>query len=175
MAQARTSKAYFAVPAIGLSLMLAGCSSSSSSGDATPAASATQAKSAAPTEAAPVKAPAPPSGSKELDSSSSGGATYARYSTSESPAAVETHYVSALKADGYTITNSGGGGGGWGKWGGGGAGVTADKSGAWIDVQAGGESGSTTYFEVCTGPSESALEHCDNQSNNAQDSNSKGS
>lgn len=178
MRQLSRPTVYLAVPAVGLSLALTGCSSSSSSGDATPAPTVTETKTEAPASSAAtssVKAPSAPSGAKELASKSGDGFTYARYSTSETPESVVSHYESALKSEGYSISNSGGSSGGWGKWGGGNAGVTADKSDAWVEVQAGGQKSSTTYFEVCTGASKSAVDNCDQESNNSEDSNSKGS
>jgi len=103
----------------------------------------------------------------------SGGTTYARYSNgSETPKSVVSTYESEVKKDGYKVTQSGGSGGGWGGYGGSDYGMTAEKSGSYFEVQAGGESGKTTYFEVCLGTDKSAVEHCEDESN---DSNSGGS
>ncbi|MCH9817217.1 MAG: hypothetical protein K0U64_12355 [Actinomycetia bacterium] len=117
--------------------------------------------------------PKPPSGAKELQERTEDGVHYARYSTTKmTPKEVGDAYASEVKADGYTITNQGGGGGGWGGYGGSEYGVTAEKSGSHFSEQAGGESGGTTYFEVCVGADKSAVDKCDERS---KDSNSGGS
>jgi hypothetical protein len=80
-----------------------------------------------------------------------------------------------LASQGFTITNSGGGGGGWGKWGGANAGLSANKNGTYIDVQAGGQTGQPVYFEVCEGTNKSAVDQCENVSNGPSDTKSSGS
>lgn len=174
----RLSIAAFTV--LGTALAVTGCSSSTTS----PAAPASEAApSAAPSDTA-TALPTPPSGAEELSNKTTGDVQYARYQISGSSAqAVVDDYSSQAKSDGYTVTNSGSGGGGWGGWGGSGAGMSASKTGSYLDVQAGGESGGPTYFEVCMGPDESAVDQCDqnsqddqqNQNQNQNDSNSKAS
>ena len=80
-------------------------------------------------------------------------------------------FAKQAKADGYTISSAGGSGGGWGGYGGSNYGMTAKKGSGYLEVQAGGESGAPTYYEVCVSAngSEAGLRHCDNESN--QDSN----
>lgn len=177
----RLSLAAFTV--LGTALAVTGCSTSTTS----PAAPASEAApSVAPSDAATTTLPTPPSGAEELSNKTTGDVQYARYQISGSSAqTVVDDYSSQAKSDGYTVTNSGSGGGGWGGWGGSGAGMTASKSGSYLDVQAGGESGGPTYFEVCVGPDESAVDQCDqnsqddqqnqNQNQNQNDSNSKAS
>lgn len=177
-----------AVGSAGLALAVAGCASSDSSSTESPTATATQAPtSATPTPTTATSSPTatttsssntlpkPPSGSKELQSKNlSGGGKYARYSNaSTSPKAVIDSYEKEVKADGYKVTQSGGSGGGWGGYGGSDYGITAEKTGSYFDAQAGGRSGGTTYFEVCVGPDKSAVDKCENESNN--DSSSSGS
>ncbi len=110
--------------------------------------------------------PSPPSGSIELQTSNANGVLYQRWSNSsgETPAQIVSFYQSALEAEGYTVTDTGGGGGGWGKWGGAGAGLSASRSGSYVDVQAGGQTGQPVFFEVCQGSNEQATEECENQS-----------
>ena len=119
-----------------------------------------------------IKGIDPPSGSKEISSSDKGGVYYAKYSTSDTPARVISVYSNQLNNDGWKTVNEGGSGGGWGPYGGSSSGLTAKKSGNYFDVQAGGEKGHTTYFEICAGPG--TREECDNESDNS-DSNSGGS
>ncbi len=145
----------------GFALALAGCSSSGSS---TPSASPT---SAAPTSAAPAPAPAsavpgPPAGSTETQAPKpvASGATYTQYKTAQAPTAVTGYYNSSLKTAGYTITNSGSGGGGWGQYGGSGATVGGNNGTTFVEVNAGGSKQGSTYFEVCTGPSATAVNNC---------------
>ena len=77
---------------------------------------------------------------------------------------VEDDQVRMVGLDGL---DSGGGGGGWGKWGGASAGVEGNNGSEWVSVQAGGESGSTTYFEVCVGPSSSSVDDCEDVSDDS--------
>ena len=158
-----------------VSLALGACSSGSSAPTvtvtATPSAAATTA-AAAPAAVAPEATAAPvdgmpaaPSGAQLLQTSNTNGVQYARYSTSEQPAQVISYYSSAWQGEGYTMTNSGGGGGGWGKYGGADAGATGSKAGAYVDVQSGGSTSGPTYFEVCMGANESAVDQCGNSSN----------
>ncbi len=102
----------------GVVLVLAGCSSSSdtSSASASPTAAAT---SAAPAPA-PAGVPAPPAGSTLVSGPKAvaNGASYTQYKTSAAPTAVIGSYNTALKSEGFTITNSGSGGGSWGQYGG---------------------------------------------------------
>lgn len=159
----------------GLATVAAGCSSS------TPAPSTSAATEAAPsapatTDAAPAPTgvPAAPSGAKELSSSQEETAIYTRYEiTGMTPQQVVQSYEQSATNAGYTVTNSGGSGGGWGGYGGAGAGMVAEKSGSYLDVQAGGETSGPTYFEVCVGTDEGAVEHCNASSK--QDSQSSGS
>jgi len=148
---------------------------------ATAAAATVAPTTAAPATAAPTTAggaalPAPPGGSQQLQQATSNGAAYWRYSVTGTPAAqVVSDYQSGLQSWGYSVQDQGGNGGGWGKWGGSGAGLTAQKGGTHVSVQAGGQSGGPTYFEVCQGPSSQAVNDCENASDGPQDSNSGGS
>ena len=59
------------------------------------------------------------------------------------------------------------GGGGYGQYGGSGAGATGSKSGSFVAVNAGGQTGQATYFSVCQGSDEQAVRQCsDNADNN---------
>ncbi len=150
----------------GTALVAAGCSSSST-------APAPAASSAVPqpstTTATSGSLPAAPSGAKELSAKSEGGVEYARYQISGStPEEVVSGYSDEAKASGYTVTDTGSGGGGWGGWGGAGAGMEGSKSGSYLNVQAGGQSGGPTYFEVCMGADQSAVDQCEQHSQNDQ-------
>ncbi len=165
-------------------LALAGCSSGSSesttvtvtatpsaaeSTSAAPATSAAAAPSASVAESATsaaVSFPAPPAGSTTLQTSNANGVEYARYSNSgQQPEQVVSFYSQEWQNEGYSMTSSGGGGGGYGKYGGADAGATGTKDGSYVNVQAGGSTSGPTYFEVCMGPDESAVDQCGNQSN----------
>lgn len=145
---------------------------------ATTAAPATTTAAAPTTSAAQPPAPAttpvtPPAGATQLQAAERSGAQYTRYSISgTTPSAVVGDYESQLSGQGFTVTNSGGGGGGWGKWGGASAGLSANNGSEYVDVQAGGQSGSTTYFEVCIGPSSNSVNACEDASD-GPDSNSQ--
>lgn len=113
-----------------------------------------------------------------MESSDNNGVQYARYSIDgQQPDQVVSYYTNIWQGEGYAINNSGGGGGGWGQYGGSGAGATGSKEGTFIAVQAGGQSGSTTYFEVCQGANEQVVDQCgnndndDNNDNNNDDNN----
>ncbi len=119
--------------------------------------------------------PPAPSGSVELQNENSNGILYQRWSNSSAtPQQIISEYQTALEADGYTVTDTGGGGGGWGKWGGAGAGLNASRSGSFVSVQAGGQTGQPVFFEVCQGANQQATDECENQSD-GPDSNSQGS
>ena len=170
------NRALFTATSVGaVSLALSACGSGSGSSTVTvtatpsaPSAAAAAATVSVAPEAtsAPVTGmPAAPSGAQLLQTSNTNGVQYARYSTSEQPPQVVSYYSSAWQAEGYTMTNSGGGGGGWGKYGGADAGATGSKSGSYVDVQSGGSTSGPTYFEVCMGANESAVDQCGNSSN----------
>ena len=111
-----------------------------------------------------------PSGAQQLESDEKNGAQYTRYSiTGTAASAVTGDYQSQLESQGYSITNSGGSGGGWGKWGGSEAGVSGNNGTTYVDVQAGGQSGGPTYFEVCVGPSNSSVQDCEDASDGPDD------
>ncbi len=156
---------------------LAGCFGSDEPTPATPAttqaAPATTAPAPATTAAAPATTQAssgttltPPSGASQLQQAQRNGAEYSRFSISgTAPADVVADYKTQLTAAGFSITSDGGGGGGWGQYGGSDAGLSANNGSEWVSVQAGGQSGSTTYFEVCVGPSSTSVSDCDDASN----------
>ncbi len=138
-------------------LAIAGCSSDSSSSSSASASAA-------------VGVPGPPAGATVVTAPEpDGAATYSRFSTSSTPAEVETYYTGALKASGFNVTNSGGGGGGWGQYGGSEAGVSANNGTTYVEVNAGGSKQGPTYFEVCSGDSSQAVQSC--QGNNHGSSN----
>lgn len=103
----------------------------------------------------------PPSGSNEVQKRGRKGVSYARYSTAETPSQVVDYYRGELSNEGWTVRHEGKGGGGWGRWGGSEAGLWAVKGDDYAAVQAGGESGHTTYFEVCVGPNRSITDDCE--------------
>lgn len=159
----------------------AGCSSSGSSTatsaapsdaptapTAVPTPTATQMPTAAPDSEKTTTAalPAAPAGAKLLGDHKAGGNEYARYKISMSPKQVVNKYKAQAENEGYTITNSGGSGGGWGGYGGSDYGMTAKKGESYREVQAGGENGAPTYYEVCvsTDSAKAGLAHCDRQS-----------
>lgn len=161
----------------------AGCSSSGSSTatSATPTQAPASPTAAAPTPTAtamPTKKPessttsttlpAAPAGAQLLGEHKSGSNEYARYKISMPPKKVVNKYKKQAQKDGYSITNAGGSGGGWGGYGGSDYGMTAKKGAAYREVQAGGENGAPTYYEVCVSAdnSKAGLAHCDRQSEN---------
>jgi len=91
------------------------------------------------------------------------------------PAKIVNKYKKKATKAGYTVKSAGGSGGGWGGYGGASAGLVAEKSSGYLDVQAGGSRQGATYFEVCVGKSKSAVEECDHHSDQDQDSDSGGS
>ena len=158
-----------AVAGVGAVFALGACSKSNS--DSTPTATATATAMPAPAPAPAGAVPAPPPGSTALGSGKAGGTNYKN--ASMTPPAVKNYYVNALQTTGYTIVKNTQGGGGGGGYGGAGAGVIASKDGTFVGVGAGGESGHPTYFSVCSGASQAAVNGCyDNDGNN---SNSGGS
>lgn len=168
---------------LGIVGLLAACSSGSDSKSATTSvATTTSAATGSSSASTTAKAgsggalPDVPTGSVELQKSSANGVAYERWSNASgsTPQQIVDEYKTALTAQGYTIVNSGGGGGGWGKWGGANAGLTASKSGTYVAVQAGGQSGQPVYFEVCQGTNEQAVDQCENISQ-GPDSQSGGS
>lgn len=153
----------------GVVLAIAGCSSNSSS------SSSESPTAAAPTSAAPAPAaavPAPPAGSTLTSgpTATANGGTYNQYKTSQAPTAVTGYYDTAMKNEGFTITNNGSGGGGWGQYGGSGANVGGNNGSLFVEVNAGGSKQGATYFEVCSGPTQAAVSSC--QSGNHGQSNS---
>lgn len=118
----------------------------------------------------------PPPGSKKLDSRSGNGVEYEHYSSSESPSQVQASYKQELTSDHWSIVNTGGSGGGWGPYGGSNYGLTAKRENDYIDVQAGGQKGAKSYFEVCATTGGGTREACNNVSNQSnQHTNSGGS
>ena len=110
-----------------------------------------------------------------MGKSGSDGNEYIRYKIAMPPKKVVNKYKRQAKRAGYSIVSAGGSGGGWGGYGGSDYGMRAKESSNYLDVQAGGESGAETYYEVCVGQdgARSALGHCERNSN--QDSRSSGS
>jgi hypothetical protein len=76
-----------------------------------------------------------------------------------------TFYTQEWQSQGYSITDSNSGGGGYGQYGGSNSVVEGSKDGSFVHAQAGGSSSGPTYFEVCIGADESAVDECGNQSN----------
>jgi hypothetical protein len=171
---ARDTMLMAAAATVGIAgLAAAGCSSSdkangssvASTVSSTTPTTAKPATNVAPTTAAGPTAPGAPAGAQQLQTAATNGATYWRYSIAgASPAQVVGDYRSELQSAGYTVTDQGGGGGGWGKWGGAGAGLTGQHGGTFISVQAGGQTGAPTYFEVCVGPNSTSVQDCENVS-----------
>ena len=92
---------------------------------------------------------------------------FARYSLDgQQPQQVVDYYTGIWQGEGYTVTSSGGGGGGYGQYGGSGAGATGSKPGAFVAVNAGGQTGQATYFSVCQGSDEQAVRKCSEDNNN---------
>jgi len=166
-----------AASGLGIIGLVAGCSGSeesttstaeptSTAGPSTTEATTTTAAGGASSGSTAGSLPTPPSGSIEVQTSNANGIVYQRYSNSSgaTPQQIVADYQAALQSEGYTVTDTGGGGGGWGKWGGSGAGLNASRSGSYVAVQAGGQTGQPVYFEVCQGSNEQATEECENQS-----------
>jgi hypothetical protein len=77
-------------------------------------------------------------------------------------------YKNQLTRVGWTTVNKGGSGGGWGPYGGSNFGVTAKKrENEFVDVQAGGQRGQKTYFEVCATSGNGQRSTCDSLSDQA--------
>jgi hypothetical protein len=135
---------------------------------APPASSATTAATTAP-----ASLPQPPAGATQQETRTDNGVQFARYSIDgQQPQQVVDYYTGIWQGEGYTITSSGGGGGGYGQYGGSGAGATGSKSGSFVAVNAGGQSGASTYFSVCAGADEQAVRQCNE--NNGNDQNNDG-
>jgi hypothetical protein len=156
-----------------------GSSSSSSTTTVTETSSEAEAGSGAESgggESGVLAGISPPSGSTLLDSKSRNGVVYEHYSTGKSPSQVESAYRQELTSAGWSIESSGGSGGGWGPYGGSDYGLTAKREDEYVDLEAGGEEESKSYFEVCATGGEGTRDDCDELSEEAnQDSNSGGS
>lgn len=154
----------------GVVLAVAGCSSSSSSGSSS---SSSPSGSAASTSAPSGGVPSAPAGSTVVQGPQAvaSGATYTQYKTSESPTAVTGYYETAMKNQNFSITNSGSGGGGWGQYGGSGAQVGGNNGSVFVEVNAGASKQSSTYFEVCSGPTAASVSNCQS-GNHGQSQNS---
>ena len=127
----------------------------------------------APATTAPASLPQPPAGATQQETRTDNGVQFARYSIDgQQPQQVVDYYTGIWQGEGYTITSSGGGGGGYGQYGGSGAGATGSKSGSFVAVNAGGQSGASTYFSVCAGADEQAVRQCNE--NNGNDQNNDG-
>ena len=133
-----------------------------------PASATATTATPAPGTAAPAGLPQPPAGATQQETRTDNGVQFARYSVDgQQPQQVVDYYTGIWQGEGYTITSSGGGGGGYGQYGGSGAGATGSKSGSFVAVNAGGQSGAPTYFSVCAGTDEQAVRQCnDNNGNN---------
>lgn len=169
MTRSRMNRAVLGTTIVGAgaALALAGCSSSSSSSSSSSATPEPTKSSEAPV---PSGALNPPSGSQKLSSKAEGGGTtYTRYSTSQTPVQVTSFYKAEMSKDGWKVTSSGSGGGGWGQYGGSGSQVEGNDGTSFVAVNAGGSKQGPTYFEVCEGPSASAVDNC--QNNDHGDSN----
>jgi hypothetical protein len=137
------------------------------SASATPSTSASASTSASPSVAASPGLAQPPAGASQLETESDDGVVFARYSLDgQQPQQVVDYYTGIWQGEGYTVTSSGGGGGGYGQYGGSGAGATGSKPGAFVAVNAGGQTGQATYFSVCQGPDEQAVRKCSEDNNN---------
>jgi len=134
---------------------------------ATPSTSASASTSASPAAAASPGLAQPPAGASQLETESDDGVVFARYSLDgQQPQQVVDYYTGIWQGEGYTVTSSGGGGGGYGQYGGSGAGATGSKPGAFVAVNAGGQTGQATYFSVCQGSDEQAVRKCSEDNNN---------
>jgi hypothetical protein len=134
---------------------------------ATPSTSASASTSASPGAAASPGLAQPPAGASQLETESDDGVVFARYSLDgQQPQQVVDYYTGIWQGEGYTVTSSGGGGGGYGQYGGSGAGATGSKPGAFVAVNAGGQTGQATYFSVCQGSDEQAVRKCSEDNNN---------
>ena len=137
------------------------------SASATPSTSASASTSASPGAAASPGLAQPPAGASQLETRTDDGVQFARYSLEgQQPQQVVDYYTGVWQGEGYTVTSSGGGGGGYGQYGGSGAGATGSKPGAFVAVNAGGQTGQATYFSVCQGADEQAVRKCSENNNN---------
>jgi hypothetical protein len=150
-----------------------------SGGGETGAAEATASEEAAPAEPETGSSGSPsgllaglepPSGAKLLDEKTSGDVVYQHYSTSSTPQEVEVLYGEEVEAAGWSLVESGGSGGGWGPYGGSDYGLTAKREDEYFDLQAGGEKGSTSYFEICATAGEGTREDCNDLSDESNTS-----
>jgi len=137
------------------------------SASATPGTSASASSSASPGAAASPSLAQPPAGARQLETRTDNGVQFARYSVEgQQPQQVVDYYTGVWQGEGYTVTGSGGGGGGYGQYGGSGAGATGSKPGAFVAVNAGGQTGQATYFTVFLGSDEQAVRKCSEDNNN---------
>lgn len=175
----------------GLALVATGCSSSSSTSatssappspteaptSAAPTPTSTPTPTSAPDDGGGAKSaiPTPPAGATLLGEHKTGPNEYARYKIQMPPKKVVNKYKRQAKSDGYSIKSAGGSGGGWGGYGGSEYGMTATKSSAYLEVQAGGSTQGPTYYEVCVSQdgSRAALDHCDKESQRSSDEDSR--
>ena len=141
--------------------------SAAPSTSASASASASMSTPASPGAAASPGLAQPPAGASQLETKTDNGVAFARYSLAgQQPQQIVDYYTGIWQGEGYTVTSSGGGGGGYGQYGGSGAGATGSKPGAFVAVNAGGQTGQTTYFSVCQGSDEQAVRKCSEDNNN---------
>ena len=173
------------VTGIGITaLALSGCASTAEKSEkapekttvtetvAPPASATATTATPAPGTAAPASLPQPPAGATQQETRTDNGVQFARYSVDgQQPQQVVDYYTGIWQGEGYTITSSGGGGGGYGQYGGSGAGATGSKSGSFVAVNAGGQTGASTYFSVCAGADEQAVRQCNENNSNNNDQN----
>jgi len=179
LSKGKTMRIAALITGLGLTAVaLSGCGGTTTSEKATvtETVSASSTAAATPSAAATSPAPAstgagvaqPPAGAAQLESRTDNGVQVTRYSVNgQQPQQVVDYYTGMWQGEGYTVTSSGGGGGGYGQYGGSGAGATGSKSGSFVAVNAGGQTGQATYFSVCQGSDERAVRQCsDNADNN---------
>ena len=190
MLERRVRPALAAIAMFGIAAVAAGCGGSSTTTVTQAAATTSSSTTATPTTTAtttsgggggsggggsgsggasnPLAGINPPPGSKKLNSRSAAGVVYVRYSTGVSPQNVVSNYKKQLSNRGWSIVNSGGSGGGWGPYGGSNYGVTGKKNeDDYIDVQAGGQKGQTTFVEVCATSGKGTRSQCNRFSDQA--------
>lgn len=153
-----------ALGALGVTLLLAGCSSSSSSDSkSTTTQKGSTSSTADKSTTVPTIAGITKSGTKSLTD----GGIMTSYTTTGDASTVISTFEAALKKDGYTVDGSGGGGSG--RWGG--AGLTATTANSYVVVSAGGST-SKMYVDVCVWPSKPKNDDCgDNDSQDQQNQN----
>ncbi len=145
---------------------------SSATTTATAAPGTTGPDTTAPDTTGPAGMPQPPAGATQQETRTDNGVQFARYSVDgQQPQQVVDYYTGIWQGEGYTITSSGGGGGGYGQYGGSGAGATGSKAGSFVAVNAGGQTGASTYFSVCAGADEQAVRQCNENNSNNNDQN----